>query len=171
MARRKTTTRRKASTTTRRRRRTTTARPVARRRRSTRKKGLLSEMFSPAMATGGAKVLISGAVGGIGATFLNKLIPASTTPEMRAVYGLGAGFVTSTLLKMPNVASGMAAVSVAELFKTKGLLSEDYTYADDMSSLPMVLNEGEAMYLSEDMYLSENEYGYNVGYYPAGFGG
>ncbi len=169
MARRKTTTRRKSSTT--RRRRSTTTKPVVRRRRSTRKKGLLSEMFSPAMATGGAKVLISGAVGGIGATFLNKLIPASTTPEMRAVYGLGAGFATATLLKMPNVASGMAGVAVAELFKTKGLLSEDYSYADDMSSLPMVLNEGEAMYLSEDMYLSEAEYGYNVGYYPAGFGG
>jgi hypothetical protein len=169
MARRKTTTRRKTATTTR-RRRSTTARPVARRRRSTRKKGLLSEMFSPAMATGGAKVLISGALGGVGATFLNKLLPASTTPEMKAVYGLGAGFATATLLKMPNVASGMAGVAVAELFKTKGLLSEGYNYADNLNSLPMVLNEGEAMYLSEDMYLAE-DYGYNVGYYPAGFGG
>lgn len=170
MARRKTTTRRKSATTTR-RRRSTTARPVARRRRSTRKKGLLSEMFSPAMATGGAKVLISGAIGGVGATFLNKLLPATTTPEMKAVYGIGAGFVASTLLKMPNVGSGMSAVAVAELFKTKGLLSENYGYASDLQSLPMVLNEGEAMYLSEDnMYLSE-DYGYNVGYYPAGFGG
>ena len=170
MARRKTTTRRKSATTTR-RRRSTTARPVARRRRSTRKKGLLSEMFSPAMATGGAKVLISGAIGGVGATFLNKLLPATTTPEMKAVYGIGAGFVASTLLKMPNVGSGMSAVAVAELFKSKGLLSENYGYASDLQALPMVLNEGEAMYLSEDnLYLSE-DYDYNVGYYPAGFGG
>jgi hypothetical protein len=170
MARRRTTTRRKSATTTRRRR--SVAKPVARRRRSTRKKGLLSEMFSPAMATGGAKVLISGAVGGIGASFLGKLIPASTTPEMKAVYGIGAGFITSTLLKMPNVGAGMSAVAVADLMKGKGLLSEGYAYADNLNSLPMVLNEGEAMYLADNgMYLAENEYGYNVGYYPAGFGG
>ena len=100
MARRKTT-RRKSATTTRRRR--SVAKPVARRRRTTRKKGLLSELFNPAMATGGAKVLISGAVGGVGATFLNKILPATTTPEMKALYGVGAGFFTATLLKMPNV--------------------------------------------------------------------
>jgi hypothetical protein len=41
-----------------------------------------------------------------------------------------------------------------------------------MDSLPMVLNEGEAMYLQENnMYLAEEDYSYNVGYYPAGFGG
>ena len=40
-----------------------------------------------------------------------------------------------------------------------------------MSSLPMVLNENEAMYLQENnMYLQE-DMSYNVGYYPAGFGG
>jgi hypothetical protein len=55
----------------------------------------------------------------------------------------------------------------------KGLLAEGANYADSMDSLPMVLNEGEAMYLQEgsDMYLAENDYNYNVGYYPAGFGG
>jgi hypothetical protein len=36
----------------------------------------------------------------------------------------------------------------------------------------MVLNEDEAMFLQEnsDMFLAE-DYGYNVGYFPAGFGG
>lgn len=168
MARRKTT-RRKSATTTRRRR--SVAKPVARRRRTTRKKGLLSELLNPAMATGGAKVLISGAVGGVGATFLNKILPATTSPEMKALYGVGAGFFTATLLKMPNVGAGMSAVAVSDLLKGKGLLSENYNYANDMGSLPMVLNEGEAMYLADNMYLAENEYGYNVGYYPAGFGG
>jgi len=154
-----------------RRRRTSVAkRPTIRRRRST-KKGLLSEMFSATMATSGAKTLISGAVGGIGATLLGKIIPASTTPEMKAVYGLGAGFVTATLLKMPQVGAGMSAVAVSDLLKGKGLLSEDYGYANDLASLPMALNEGEMQYLAEnEMYLSE-DYGYNVGYYPAGFGG
>jgi len=166
--RRKSTARRSTPT---RRRRTTMKAPV-RRRRSTRKKGLLSEVFNTASATGGAKVLLSGAAGGIGAGLLGKVLPATTSTEMRAAYTLAAGFVTSTLLKLPNVGAGMAAVAVRDLALSKGLLSENYNYADSMSSLPMVLNENEAMYLQEnnDMYLAE-DYGYNVGYYPAGFGG
>lgn len=154
-----------------RRRRTSVAkRPTIRRRRSS-SKGMLSQMFSSTMATSGAKTLISGAVGGIGATLLGKIIPASTTPEMKAVYGLGAGFVTATLLKMPTVGAGMSAVAVSDLLKGKGLLSEDYSYANDLDSLPMALNEGEMQYLAENgMYLAE-DYNYNVGYYPAGFGG
>jgi hypothetical protein len=66
----------------------------------------------------------------------------------------------------------MAAVAVKELMSAKGLLAEGANYANDMDSLPMVLNEGEAMYLQENnMYLAEEDYSYNVGYYPAGFGG
>lgn len=155
------------------RRRRTTTKATTQRRRTTRKKGLLSEMFSPAMATGAAKTLLSGAVGGLGAGLLGKLLPASTSTEMRAAYTLGAGFVTSTVFKLPNVGAGMAAIGVSELMKAKGLLSENYQYANAVESLPMVLNESDAMYLQEnsDMYLAENDYSYNVGYYPAGFGG
>ena len=53
-------------------------------------------------------------------------------------------------------------------------------YADSMESLPMVLNEDQALYLQENdgMYLSEdvsynlseNDDSYSVGYYPE-FGG
>lgn len=163
----------------RRRRSTVAKRPTVRRRRTT-KKGLLSELFSPVAATSGAKVLLSGAVGGLGAGLVSKLFPATTTPEMKAVYTGVAGFVTSTMLKMPNVGAGMAGVAAYNLFTAKGLLSDDYNYANDMSSLPMVLNEGEAMYLAENnmylaedgnMYLAEDDFSYNVGYYPAGFGG
>jgi len=153
-----------------RRRRTTMTKKVTR-RRSTRKKGLLAEMFSPAMATGAAKTLLSGAVGGLGANLVGKVLPSTTSVEMRAAYTLGAGFITSTIFKLPSVGAGMAAVAVSDLMKGKGLLSEDYSYASGIESLPMVLNEGEAMYLAEnDMYLAENS-SYGVGYYPAGFGG
>jgi hypothetical protein len=169
MATRKRTTRRKTTAPARRRR--TTAKTPVRRRRAT-KKGLLSEMFNPAMASGAAKTLLSGAVGGLGAGLLNKVLPATTSVEMRAAYTLGAGFFTSTIFKLPSVGAGMAAVAVSDLMKSKGLLSESANYADSMDSLPMVLNENEAMYLQEssDLYLAEN-YGYDVGYYPAGFGG
>lgn len=170
MARKRTTARRKSAAPARRRR--TTAKAPIRRRRTTRKKGLLSEMFNPAMASGAAKTLLSGAVGGLGAGLLGKVLPASTSVEMRAVYTLGAGFFTSTVFKLPNVGAGMAAVAVKELLGAKGLLAEGANYADSIDSLPMVLNENEAMYLQEsgDMYLAE-DYSYNVGYYPAGFGG
>jgi len=166
---RKRTTRRKTAAPERRRR--TTAKAPVRRRRAA-KKGLLSEMFNPALATGAAKTLLSGAVGGLGAGLLGKVLPATTSVEMRAAYTLGAGFFTSTIFKLPNVGAGMAAVAVKELMSAKGLLAEGANYADSMDSLPMVLNENEAMYLQEnsDMYLAEN-YGYGVGYFPAGFGG
>lgn len=170
MATRKRTTRRKTAAPARRRR--SVAKAAPRRRRTTRKKGLLSEMFNPAMASGAAKTLLSGAVGGLGAGLLGKVLPATTGIEMRAAYTLGAGFITSTVFKLPNVGAGMAAVAVKELLTAKGLLAEGANYADSMDSLPMVLNEGEAMYLQEgsDMYLAE-DYAYNVGYFPAGFGG
>jgi len=168
---RKRTTARRKSTAPARRRRTTTLKAAPRRRRAT-KKGLLSELTNPAMVQGAAKTLLSGAVGGLGAGLLNKVLPATTSVEMRAAYTLGAGFFTSTIFKLPNVGAGMAAVAVRDLMSAKGLLAEGANYADSMDSLPMVLNEGEAMYLQEsgDMYLAE-DFGYNVGYYPAGFGG
>jgi hypothetical protein len=171
MAIRKRTTARRKSTAPARRRRTTTLKAAPRRRRTT-KKGLLSELTNPAMVQGAAKTLLSGAVGGLGAGLLSKVLPASTSQEMRAAYTLGAGFFTSTIFKLPNVGAGMAAVAVRDLLSAKGLLAEGANYANSIDSLPMVLNEGEAMYLQEnsDMYLAE-DFGYNVGYYPAGFGG
>jgi len=155
------------------RRRRTAAKAAPRRRRTTRKKGLLSEFFNPAQTSGAAKVLLSGAVGGLGAGLLNKVLPATTSVEMRAVYTLGAGFFTSTAFKLPNVGAGMAAVAVRDLLTSKGLLAEDASYADEMDSLPMVLNENEAMFLQEsgDLFLAEDDYSYDVGYFPAGFGG
>ena len=160
------------------RRRTT---PVKTTRRVTRrKKGMLSEFFSPQTAQAGAKIVLSGAIGGIGAGFLSKLIPGSVSPEMKSLYILGAGFVTATVLKMPNVGAGMSAIGAYEIFKSKGFLAEDseYDYANSMESLPMVLNEDQAlylqendgMYLSEDYSLAENDDSYSVGYYPE-FGG
>jgi len=168
--RKRTTARRKSAAPARRRR--TTAKAAPRRRRTTRSKGLLSEMIKPAQVQGAAKVLLSGAVGGLGAGLLNKVLPASTSVEMRAAYTLGAGFFTSTVFKLPNVGAGMAAVAVKELLNAKGLLAEGANYADSMDSLPMVLNENEAMYLQEGEFaLAENDFSYDVGYYPAGFGG
>lgn len=183
---------RKRSTT----KKTTTPRRTKRavvqtpKRRAKRKSGGLSELFSPTMATGGAKVLGAGAIGGIGAGLLSKLIPTTTSAEMKAVYTLGAGFITATVLKMPSIGAGMSAVAVYNLLQNKGMLAEDgdfdelgeenYTYADNLESLPMVLNEDQAMFLSgNEEYLQEDsDYlqedsadDYSVGYYGTPFGG
>lgn len=174
--RKKRTTKRRAST-----RRTSVAkRPTVRRRRST-KKGFLSEMFNPMQAQASAKVLISGAIGGVGAGLLSKIYPTTATPQMKAVYTIAGGFIASVALKMPNVGAGMAGVGVYNLLQSQGMLAEGdsgYDYANDLEALPMVLNEGEAQYLAENggMYLSEDylaeddDDSYQVPYAPS-FGG
>lgn len=186
MIRRKRTTTKKTSAP----RRTKRAVITKTKRRAPRKKGGLGEFFSPTMATGGVKVLGAGALGGIGAGLLSKLIPTTTSAEMKAVYTLGAGFITATMLKMPSIGAGMSAVAVYNLIQSKGMLGEsmdiedlaeeDYSYADNLELLPMVLNEDQAMYLSENedylqddsVYLQEdNADDYSVGYYGTPFGG
>lgn len=178
------TTKRKTSAPARRRttRRTTAAAPVRRRKRVTRKKSMLSELFNPAMAQAGGKAVISGAVGGASAGLLDKFLGTTMTPNKKAFITLGAGFLSATILKMPNLGAGMAGVAAYNLFNNSGMLAEDYdfdqyAYADEIESLPMVLNEnGDPLALSEnDMYLSENdmylsEGVYSVGYYEPGFG-
>jgi hypothetical protein len=74
--RKRTTARRKTTAPARRRRTVAKAAP---RRRRTVKKGLLSELTSPAQVQGAAKTLLSGAVGGLGAGLLNKILPATTS--------------------------------------------------------------------------------------------
>jgi hypothetical protein len=156
-------------------RRSVAKRPTVR-RRTTRKKGFLSEMFNPMQAQASAKVLISGAIGGVGAGLLSKVYPTTTTPQMKALYTIAGGFIASVALKMPNVGAGMAGVGVFNLLQSQGMLAEgEYNYANDLEALPMVLNEGEMNYLAEDYlsedYLSEEEENeYQVPYAPA-YGG
>lgn len=162
-----------------RKKRATTKKAAPRKRKSVkrRSKGMLSELFNPTMAQAAGKTVLSGAVGGFGAATLSKLLPDSLEPKTKAFYTIGAGFVTATLLKMPNVAAGMAGVGFYNLLQTGGFLAEDnnYNYADDLEALPMVLDEDGAGFLQEaylqEAYLQEdNNYSYDVGYYGAGFG-
>lgn len=175
---RRRTTRKKAAPV--KRRRSSTPKATTRRRRTTRKKGMLSELFNPAMAQAAGKTVISGAVGGVGAGLLNKILPDTMTDKTKGLVTLGAGFITATVLKMPNVGAGMSGVAMYNLFNATGMLAENnYSYAEEIESLPMVLNEAGAMDLQENgmylqengMYLQENDtLSYDVGYYGAGFG-
>ena len=56
-------------------RRTTT------RRRRTTKKGMLSELFNPKMSSAGAKTVLSGAVGGVGAGLLDKILESNVADD------------------------------------------------------------------------------------------
>ena len=162
------------------RRRTKKAPMRTKRRVTRRKKGMLAELFNPVMAQAGARSVLSGAIGGATAGVLNKILPDSIDPKMKAFYTIGAGFVTATVMKLPNVGSGMAGVGMYNLLQSGGFLAEEgnYNYAEPIEQLPMVLNENGAMYLQENpMYLQEpfylsenNDYSYDVGYYGAGFG-
>ena len=160
-------------------RRKTSAAPKRTRKRVTRRKGMLSELLNPAMAQAAAKTVVSGAIGGLAAGFLNKVLPDEMSPKTKAFYQLGAGFLAASVAKLPNVGAGMAGVGMYNLMTVSGYLAEEgYNYADEMEGLPVVLNESGAMYLQENamylqengMYLQEDDFDYNVGYYGAGFG-
>jgi hypothetical protein len=167
MIRKKSTTRRKKATATRPKRRVTR-----------KKKGMLSELFNANMAQAGGKVVLSGAVGGIGAGFLAKVLPDTMPAKTKAMYQIAGGFAAATVLKMPNVGAGMAGVGMYNLFTQSGYLADGFAYADDLEALPMVLDEDGAAYLQEGaylqdggMFLQENDgLSYDVGYYGAGFG-
>lgn len=157
----------------RRRRTTRAAAPVRRRKRVTRSKGMLSELFNPAMAQAAGKTVLSGAVGGAGAVLLGRILPDTMDARKKGFVTLGAAFVTSTLLKMPNVGAGMAGVGMFNVLSASGLLAEDeflqeYNYANDLETLPLVLDENGMDYLQEESgFLQENEeFNYSVGYFP-----
>jgi len=113
-----------------------------RRRAPVRKKGMLSEMFNPAMAQAGFKSTLSGAMGGGIAALMDKFIPAPD-PNVSALYKLAGGFVMATMGRVPNVGAGIAGVGVYQLIQNSGMLNDDsnVSYAEDLELLPIVMND------------------------------
>ena len=156
--------------------------PTRRRRRA--KKSMLSDFMSPTMAKAGAKATISGAVGGAGAGLLSKLLPSSYTEKQKGGLQILAGFLTTTLVKLPNVGAGMSAIGMYNILTDAGFLADggDYEsmdYAEDIEMLPPVLSEQEGMYLQEQdgMYLQDqngmylqDDNPFSVGMYGDDFG-
>jgi hypothetical protein len=179
---RRRTTRKTKPSAPRRRRSTGLRTTKARTRRVTRRsKGMLSEFFDAKSAQQAGMVVAEGALGGVGATLLGKVLPSAISAQQKAIITIGAGFVTASMFKRPIAGAGMASVGVVELLKNVNFLADNSAmWSSGMDSLPMVLNEGEAMYLSENYPLAENMYlsedydssglDYEVGYFPE-FGG
>jgi len=184
MAKRRTTARKKAPAVRKKRRTTTLSAPKRRTRRVTRrKKGMLSELFNPQMAKGGATTVLSGAIGGAAYGLMTKFLPDLTVQKKLAFGGVGS-FILATVLQKPNLAAGLIGATVFDAMKQQGFLAENdmesYNYANGIKALPMVLDEnGNEMFLSQDdnMFLSENildlseNFDYNVGYNGMPFGG
>lgn len=148
---RKRTTRRRRKSTARKPAGTLSARKRTTRRRTHRRKGLLHEMVSAPAATSAAKAIASGLVGAFIGTQIVKLFP-DQKPLAKVLIVAGLAFVTGTMLKMPNVAAGLAGAGLIPILTTKPTLSENFLSQDDLEQLPAVLSES---YLSES-YLSEN---------------
>ncbi len=155
----------KKKTTTKRRKRANLPavayKPIKRRKRT---KGM-SEIFTSATATAGAKVIGAGAVGGLIAGFAQKIL-SKQMPVTRYGLEIGASFVTYALLGYPSMSAGMAGAFTA--LETQNLtgkfLNDDEMFADpdSLNELPEMLNEngetitmlqddsGEMMFLNED---------------------
>lgn len=148
----------------RRRRRVMHSKPIRRRRRRLNEDGL-SELFNPETAKAAAKVIGAGAIGGLLAGGVNKVL---SRQSMMTRYGIeiGASFLTYALLGYTNTASGMAgafaALEGAPIYN-KFLADDGDFYADPnaLNEMPMMMNEnGEMITLQEDgagnmVYLNE----------------
>ena len=135
-------------------------RSVKIKRSRSKRKGMLSEFFKPEEAKSAAKAVLSGAIGGLSAGFVDKAF-ATSEPTQRALIQIGGGFLFASMLKMPNLGAGMAAIGAYNLLKTPLGLSEDTesaNYANEIEALPMFLNEeGAAASLAQGAdYLSES---------------
>jgi len=133
--------------------------------RRRKRKGGLSEMFSPTVAMNSAKATLAASAGGMGAVFLNKIVPATWGKLPRVAIGFGLGFL-ATSLGMGSTGAGFTGGTMALTFQN-GLMNEDANFADDSSlsdqplfldedGNPMVLEEGEDGSASY-RYLSEAE--------------
>jgi hypothetical protein len=135
-----------------------------RRRRRRMSETGLAELFNAQTAKAGAQVIGAGALGGLIAGGVNKVLAKQNTITR---YGLqfGASFLTYALLGYPNVSSGMAgafaALEGAPVYNK--FLNEEGDFADveALNEMPMLMNEnGETITLQEDgagnmVYLNE----------------
>lgn len=142
------------------------SRKVSRRRSSRRraKKGLLSELFSASTATATAKNMAAAAGGGYAYGIVSPLVTNNIeNPLAQNAVKLGLSFVTSAVLKMPNLSAGMAGAWGYELANKMTGLSEmneaEFVDEDSLDEYPEYLDEaGNPVYLAADgsyVYLDE----------------
>jgi len=145
--------------------------PAKRRKRgmsARRKKGFLSELFSPAASRGAADAVVSGAVGG-GIAGITMNVLGAGRPLMDQVMILGAeSFIFGAMLNMPNVGAGIAGVAGFKLFDDMVGLTEDYEgnmeYTEWIEDGALSQPIDYALAQEPDYSLAQNQGGY--GYAP-----
>jgi hypothetical protein len=87
------------------RRRAAVRKPV--RRRTTRRRGM-GAAFTKASTRAAAMTIAKGSLGGAHASIVTKKLSGFAGGVPEGVWGLAGAFVTSTFLKQPEIAAGMA---------------------------------------------------------------
>ena len=175
--------RKKTAKTKTRRRRVSMMSAGPKRRRMARRRRGLSEMFSATTATAAARAIGAGAIGGVLAGGVNRLMKNQPVYS-RLAAGLGASFVTYAVAGFPNMAAGMAGAFAAvesqpvlDKFMSESLV--DFADVDALNMMPpTVMSEdgevltlaevnGEVVYLNEDQAVELAEVAYlQEGIYP-----
>lgn len=155
-----------------------------RRTRRRRSRSALSEMFNPTTAAAAGRAVAAGAIGGMIAGGVSRLLTNRPVYERIAAVG-AASFVTYAVLGYPHMASGMAGALAAtesapiyNKFMSEGSLV-DYADVDALNTMPTeVMSEdgtmvtlaevdGEMVYLNEDNQIALAETAYlQQGIYP-----
>lgn len=171
-------------TTKTRRRKAAPMMSAPRRTRRRRSRSALSEMFNPTTAAAAGRAVAAGAIGGMIAGGVSRLLTNRPVYERIAAVG-AASFVTYAVLGYPHMASGMAGALAAtesapiyNKFMSEGSLV-DYADVDALNTMPTeVMSEdgtmvtlaevdGEMVYLNEDNQISLAETAYlQQGIYP-----
>ena len=95
------------------RRRVTRRAPVVRRRRRS-----MGAAFTKASTKAAAMTVAQGAIGGVAASFLTKMLSGTSTSANLAPYvGVLGAAATSIFLKQPGIAAGMAGYGGVQLAK------------------------------------------------------
>jgi hypothetical protein len=139
--------------------------PRRKRRKSMNEGTTLAELFNPATAKAGAKVIGAGAIGGLIAGGVSRIL-SKQKPITRYGVEIAASFATYALLGYPSMSAGMAGAFASQEFApvySKFLNEDDVMFADDdsINELPIMMNEdGETITLQEDgsgnmVYLNE----------------
>lgn len=123
----------------------------------------MSEMFTSATAHAAARVVGAGALGGLAAGAVNRVLTKSSDVT-RIGIEIGAAFVTYAVLQYPNMSAGMAGAFAAlesQPLYNKFLAEDDdeVMFADDdaINEMPDFMNEN-----GDALTLAENEYGQPV---------
>jgi hypothetical protein len=171
-------------TTRARRRKSAPMMSAPRRARRRRSRAALSELFNPTTAAAAGRAVGAGAIGGMIAGGVSRLL--TNRPAYERILAVGAAsFVTYAVLGYPHMASGMAGALAAtesapiyNKFMSEGSLV-DYADVDALNTMPTeVMSEngetltlaevdGEMVYLNEDNQISLAETAYlQQGIYP-----